>query len=145
MKYRIIKIEKQTNTGKADVHFKIQRKIFFFWVDVALTCHYHTITQWYAQPVNGALLARRIFLYDSLGRAKEMLEKVLNPIKFKYKGERIERVFSDHGLSDVFINRSHYRYGDMDFTKHYEHADSLERLKQLIDARKPNVNVTVVA
>lgn len=135
--YRIIKIEDADN-----VHYRIQKK-FLIWY------FFCGIIENYFRYKGRALLIYKRYEFDSLETAQHVLEKIKNPIKYTYKGNKIIRVFGDvqdglriKPLGDIFINKSHTKYWNGSLT--YEFSESLDQLNSMIDKRTLNRKITII-
>lgn len=146
MDFRIIRKEETNGNGESKVYFLIQKKFLFWWFSYGIKTHYFTYTNWNAHlrnmPTHMAHITKRLFLFNSEGKAKEVLTKIQNPFTEKYKGENIGIVFHDNTLEDVYINWS---YSGSWYGGHgYEHSTTLDGLKALIDRRKVKTKISVV-
>lgn len=135
--YRIIKIEEANN-----IYYRIQKK-FLIWY---FACGF---IENYFRHNGRALLIYRRYDFTSLETAQYVLEKIKNPFKCVYKGNKIIRVFGDiqdglmiKPLGDIFINKSHTRYWNNSLT--YEYSENLDELKRMIDKRTSKKKITII-
>jgi hypothetical protein len=146
-KFRIVKREKTNGKGDTDTHYEIQKKFLFWFFTYGLRVHYYTHDESNAHlqnmPSRMAMLMRRVYIFNTLKEAKEILSKVENPFVEWYKGDMIIRVFADHVLNDVYINKSYA--GSWSNGIGYEYSKNLSELKNMIDKRKIETKVSVVS
>lgn len=124
--------------------YQIQKK-FIFWFNYNITTHCNINIDLNSRPNYGAMLIKRRSSFDNENMAKDVLNKLQNKFKEKYKDNKIRTVFSeylnDSKLTDmVYINKSNWRpypYSDIfEWIPCYEYSSTLDGLKQIIDERK---------
>jgi len=143
MELRVIKKTEIKGNGEEKHTWIIQRKfMFMFWINYGITTHYYTHVDWNDRPSHGAMLTKRVFLFDNENKAFDYLSKIQHGFKEMYKGNEIIRVFNDNTWEDVFINKSNFRYWNNCFC--YEYSNSLNGLKEKIDSRVHNTKTSIV-
>lgn len=136
-KYRIIKIE-----DAGTLRYRVQRRLLFWFVTCGLIENYF-------RRDGRALLIYRKYDFASLELAELVLERIKNPFKEKYKGNKIIRVFGDVQvglqilpMGDIFINLSNTKYWNGRLT--YEYAENLDQLKRIIDSRTTKIKISII-
>lgn len=135
MKYRIIKKEKKYGDGNTYNVFYIQKKYLCFWIKVRIRMGYRLSR--YNGVLSDLMLERCYVKFQKEQDVNDALDKyMLNPIKERYKGNRLIRVMSQT-CESYYVNKSNLT-GFYANKACYEYALSLEELKDRIDERELN-------
>lgn len=125
-KYRIIEETEFVSGEKSKTRFYIQEKFLTMWFKVSLKFVYYKISDRFVIHED-----KPLFIKES--DAKEILNKIKNPIKEIYKGCVLEKVFDDN-FTDFYINNNN-RKTISNGLKAFEGAKTIEELKKKIDKR----------
>ena len=127
-KYRIIEETEYVSGEKSKTRFYIQEKFLTMWFNVSLKFADYRINE----MSNGFVISKREPVFTKESHAKEILNKIKNPIKEIYKGCVLERVFDDN-FNDCYINnnRKSISYG----IEAFECTMTIDELKRNIDKR----------
>lgn len=128
-KYRIIEETEYVSGEKSKTRFYIQEKFLTIWFNVSLKFADYRINE----MSNGFVISKRESVFTKESHAKEILNKIKNPIKEIYKGCVLERVFDDN-FNDCYINnnkRKSISYG----VEAFECTMTIDELKRNIDKR----------
>jgi hypothetical protein len=132
MKFRIIKIDSLDLSGSPQARYKIQSRKLRFWTDHYMPVMYHTSNNITGYPYVIAFFNRETFTFNSLTGARELLDKLQHPVKFRYRGQLIERRV-DRQLRDVWVNLSCGASPTFTYKIGYQFESTLEELKTKID------------
>lgn len=130
-KYRILEIKKVNGLGEEEIKYKIQKKFLFWFFNVSLLCKYSETSHSHG---NFAFIIKRRYNFHNLDRVKKILSSLENPVRFKYKGCMIEKIFEDDTFKEVFINLNYHRERFKETV--YEWSYDLKTLQEKIDRRK---------
>ena len=125
-KYRIIEETEFVSGEKSKTRFYIQEKFLTMWFKVSLKFVHYKISDRFVIHEENPLLMKE-------SDAKEILNKIKNPIKEIYKGCVLERVFDDE-FNDFYINNNN-RKTISNGVETFEGAKTIEELKKKIDKR----------
>jgi len=117
------------------IQYKIQIKRFNLWFNYKTKLHTFTHINKNLNPSHGAILRRKLILFNTQQEAQTHLTKLNKTIKFVYKNKHIIRVFDVDTLQNVYINKSNWRIHGFDIC--YEFADNMNTMQAKID-----INIT---
>jgi len=147
-KFRIVVIETTNGKGETKTSYKIQKKFLFWFFDYNIITHYYTNTNWNAinEPTHMVFLTKRIFIFNTITKATEYLNKIQNSFIEQYDGDKIIRVFDDYNWTDTYINKSYWsiEIDRLGISIGYEYSNNLSSLKEMIDVRKTKTKINVV-
>lgn len=136
MKLRIIKIEEFKGNDKPKVYYAIQKKFLFIWLFYKIRKIH--CPEFYPRFFSIYKSSTWFVLEED---ARQFLNKIKNPFREKYKGQKISVVFTN-SLTPFYITWSlnNALFGESGF----QYATDIEDLKSMIDKRKIKRKISLI-